>query len=135
MSAAIYLLNEATSSYEVVTHLEPTSFCKLAMGKTKRPILTMIWKYIQRFGSVPSSCPIRKGHYYINDFDVDESFIPALTPPGAYKLDIIFTIADDLGTNKIIHKLIVFGGVDQSIATDDSESSQEQWGAKWHKSS
>lgn len=95
------------------------------MGKKRRPFLTMIWKLLQRYGNIPSSCPIRKGHYHITDFDVDDGMFPNVTPLGTYKLDLLFAGTDEIGLTKIIQKITVHATVDDQPYESDSDTMEE----------
>lgn len=107
--------------YEVLGRLEPMSFCKFVAGKKKAPLLKVIWKMVQRYGNLPNSCPIKKGQYFVNDFELDDGIIPSLAPSGSYKVDIVVGVVSDVGVNKVIQKIVTYATLEQGV-DDESES-------------
>lgn len=69
-----YLLNDITGDVMIsgvvsvlsnghgipLIRIEPISFCKFVTDKKKHPVLKFIYKMIQQYGKIPTSCPIKK---------------------------------------------------------------------------
>ncbi|XP_063695747.1 uncharacterized protein LOC134827125 [Culicoides brevitarsis] len=123
VSGNIAVLNNGR--YEPILRIEPLSFCKFINGKRKSPILKLIWKMVSKFGRLPQSCPVRKGHYFINDFELDEGLIPALAPAADYRVEVQ-AFVDEMGVQKQIHKVIAHASIiPEEEETDASSDSQE----------
>uniref|UniRef100_A0A336M231 CSON007782 protein n=1 Tax=Culicoides sonorensis TaxID=179676 RepID=A0A336M231_CULSO len=123
VSGSIAVLNNG--HYEPILRIEPLSFCKFLTGKRKSPLMKLVYKMISKFGRMPQTCPIKKGHYFVNDFEVDEGFIPALAPAADYRVEIQ-AFVDELGVQKQIHKIVSHASIiPDEEETDVSSESQE----------
>lgn len=59
--------------YTPLIRIEPVSLCKYLNGKKKHPVFKFIFKLIQQYGKIPTSCPIKK--VIIIDFPRPSSLI------------------------------------------------------------
>lgn len=69
---------------------------------------------------------VKKGHYYVTDFEVDEGFIPALAPAADYRVEIQ-AFVDESGVQKQIHKIVAHASImpDEDETDVSSESLEE----------
>lgn len=55
----------------------------------------------------PTSCPVKKGRYYMKDFVLNESLLPPILPEGSFKCHIQFNRIVD-GEEIMIAKTIIY---------------------------
>lgn len=68
---------------------------------------------------------VKKGHYYVTDFEVDEGFIPALAPAADYRIEIQ-AFVEDMGVQKQIEKIVTHASImPDEDETEPSSESQE----------
>lgn len=83
---------------------------------------------ISRFGHLPQTCPVKKGHYYINDLEVDEGLIPALAPAADYRVETEAFVIEN-GAQKLIHRIVSHASIipdeEEDDGSDESDGSPE----------
>jgi hypothetical protein len=46
------------------------------MPKSEDPLVAFIYKEMVKAGNVTTACPVKKGHYYLRSFGIDEGDLP-----------------------------------------------------------
>lgn len=69
-----------------------TPLCEQIQNDDKYyPILAKVSNF-----PMPAPCPYPKGEYFINNFKVDEEFLPSLLPLGEYLVEVQLVLADEV---------------------------------------
>ena len=67
-----HLLNASINSCNVMSRLK------------SHPLLRIILKELLKASNIPTSCPIKKGIYYMKDFSLNEDLLPPFLPMGHF---------------------------------------------------
>lgn len=59
--------------------------CNIMSRVKSHPILRIILKELLKSSNIPTSCPIKKGVYYMKDFSLNEDLLPPFLPLGHFK--------------------------------------------------
>jgi Protein of unknown function (DUF1091) len=64
--------------------------------------MKMILDQVTKYGNIPDGCPIKKGHYSVKDFHMEDFSVPSVVPKGDYRVDV--KLNDENGETKLIYK-------------------------------
>ncbi|XP_063695714.1 uncharacterized protein LOC134827099 [Culicoides brevitarsis] len=104
--------NKMGDVYEPLIRLEPIAFCKYLNVEKKPAALRLALMVLKGFGEVPEKCPIKKGHYFVKDIELDDSFMIPMMPSGSFKIDVL--LQEKVGSEmKLIVKTTVKASIDQ----------------------
>lgn len=98
VSLDIEILKEENDiSYQVVVwrhnvdHYEYFYKSELTSGCThetiKDPILTFIFKELDKYGNITAACPLKVGFYSVRGFKIDNADLPHQLPSGEFRFD------------------------------------------------
>lgn len=60
------------------------NICNLMSRVKAHPIMRIIMKELLKASNIPTSCPVKKGIYYMKDFSLNEDLLPPFLPTGHF---------------------------------------------------
>lgn len=72
--------------YNVFIESESISICE--MPKSEHPLISFVYKEMSKAGNLTSACPVKKGHYFLHTFGIDEGDMPVSLPAGNFKIEL-----------------------------------------------
>lgn len=108
MSASIALQTEQAN----YTNLFSTSlnFCKMLKERNGDPMVRLLYQDLLKHGQWFKECPIQKGVYNLQNYQVDEEKLPSFLPETNFKL----TFRLSKPKSEQIFKGVIFGRIDKS---------------------
>jgi hypothetical protein len=90
------------TEYDSIFSMPGKNICLFFKTHTDEPMMKMILDQVTKYGNIPSSCPVAKGHYSVKDFHMEDFAVPSMVPKGDYRVDV--RLHDENGESKMIYK-------------------------------
>lgn len=114
------ILDPDTDTEESVEIFNKTmNLCQIMASKKIDPLIRVIFSEMLKNGTMFSSCPIQKRHYYLQNFRIDEENLPSYLPETDFLAEI--HVFSEPKSGKLINffVLILNGLIDKSKALND----------------
>jgi len=76
--------------YNEFIETESVRLCELA--KSENPLVAFVHLEMKKAGNFTEACPVKKGHYYMHNFQILEGDLPMALPQGQFKVEVNGTI-------------------------------------------
>jgi Protein of unknown function (DUF1091) len=73
-------------TYRSLIVMSIRNICQILAEKSDTPMIDFAIQMVSQFGTVPSSCPIEKGHFSIKDFKIPDFMISPFVTGGEYQV-------------------------------------------------
>lgn len=72
--------------YNEFIETDSISICN--MPKSDHPLISFVFKEIVKAGNITEACPVKKGHYVMHNFAIEEGDLPISLPSGSFKVEL-----------------------------------------------
>lgn len=68
--------------------IESDSISICAMPTSDHPLVSFVYKEMSKAGNLTNACPVRKTHYILKNFGIEEGDMPVSLPAGSFKIEL-----------------------------------------------